>query len=200
MKEFENTGVVILAAGASERLGRAKQLIEFQGKPLLEYVIDQFEEIAISTRILVLGAFADVIQKSVNTGSFKIVINENWQEGMASSIREGLQSALNKEDKTERLLFVLSDQPYVTKTLFEKLLQMHTGGNKAITACGYQNAIGAPAVFSKSMFSELLSLQGAQGAGRLIKKYPDKVNVLPFEKGAIDIDTPEDLNTLNGPK
>ena len=197
MIQFENTGVVILAAGASVRLGQAKQLIEFQGRPLLEYVIDQFEEIAITTRILVLGAFADLIQESVITGKFDMVINENWQEGMASTIRKGLESALSKDDKLEHILFVLSDQPFVTKALFEKLLQMHTGGNKAITACKYQNVMGAPAVFSKSLFPELLSLQGTLGAGSLIKRYPDQVAVFPFEQGAIDIDTPEDLDTLN---
>ncbi|NBC03273.1 MAG: NTP transferase domain-containing protein, partial [Bacteroidetes bacterium] len=144
-----NIGVVILAAGSSSRLGRPKQLVEFQNKSLLQHVIDIIDPFQFHPSILVLGANADLIRESINSKNVKVFNNEIWSEGIASSIQLGVSESMKLNESLESILFLLSDQPFVNKELIEKLIETHLNGNQPITACTYKGNVGVPAIFDK---------------------------------------------------
>lgn len=198
MKTKGKTGAAILAAGASTRLGAPKQLLDFRGRPLLQHILDEAQSLPLAVSVLVLGAHAAEIRAAVSPGSFRVVVNEQWQGGIAGSIRVAVTEALAACPDLENLLFLLSDQPFVTTPLLSELLDLQTQTGLPIAACRYGDTLGVPAVFSNKMFPELLLLQGDNGAGRLIRQHAGEVAVLPFESGAVDVDTEEDYRRLTG--
>lgn len=196
MSVSNNTGVVILAAGSSSRLGEPKQLVRFQDKPLLQNMIDQSVSLGFGSKIIILGANSETIKKALNPGTFTFVMNENWTEGIASSIRKGVEYSLGLNPGTEHLLFLLSDQPFVSTELLERLLETHRTEKSEITASFYNNDTGVPAVFSKPIFPLLMELGGDHGAKKIMRRFPDKVTPVHFEMGHFDIDTPRDYVKL----
>jgi molybdenum cofactor cytidylyltransferase len=194
--EANNIGVVVLAAGSSSRLGQAKQLLQFQNKSLLQSVLDKLTAINFSAKVLVLGANASSILENIEPGKFVISRNHDWSEGIATSIRTGVEKALELYPQLEHVLFLLSDQPFVSVDLLKQLLVSHKEEKKEITACKYKDNIGVPAVFSKSFFAELTALNGDQGAKKIMKQHPNKVAAVEFGLGYFDVDTPEDYEKL----
>ena len=192
----DNVGVVVLAAGSSSRLGQPKQLIKYKGKPLLQNILDHSQVLSFTSKVLILGAHAEEIKKNINTGEFRVIINEQWEEGIASSILKGVRSSLEINPNLENILFLLSDQPFVTSALIKELLDTHKKEGKTITGCRYDKTVGVPVIFNKNMFRELCHLNGDRGAKVLIRKYPDKVAAVSFDLGSVDIDEPEDYRKL----
>ena len=192
----DNVGVVVLAAGSSSRLGQPKQLIKYKGKPLLQNILDHSQVLSFASKVLILGAHAEEIKKKINTGEFKVFINEQWEEGIASSIRKGVRSSMEINPDLENILFLLSDQPFVTSALMQELLDTHKKEGKTITGCRYEKTMGVPAIFNRQMFQELCHLNGDRGAKVLIKKYPGKVATVSFDLGSVDVDEPDDYTKL----
>jgi molybdenum cofactor cytidylyltransferase len=196
-KDIKKIGVVILAAGGSSRLGQPKQLLLFKDKPLLQNTIEQSQEaFTFTSNVLVLGAYGPAIQESIDPGNFQVVMNEDWVVGMAGSIRKGLECSLEIDPELDHILVLLSDQPFVTSQLIRELIETHMKKGKEITACRYEDTVGAPAIFSRRLFKELSLLEGDHGARVLIRKYPEKLTVVPFELGSVDVDKPEDYSKL----
>ncbi len=191
-----NIGVVILAAGSSSRLGHPKQLVEFQNKTLLQHVIDAAVPFKFMPSVLVLGAHADEIRKSTDLNNFTVLHNDNWSEGIASSIRLGVSESITLNNSLNGILFLLSDQPFVTTELVERLIQNHTEGNQPITACVYKENTGVPAIFGRNFFSQLTDLKGDVGAKKIIAQNSDRINPIVFEDGSFDVDTAEDHKRL----
>lgn len=196
MSNPANIGAVILAAGSSSRLGRPKQLVEYRGKTLLQHTIDCVSELNFDPKLLIFGAHADAIRGKTDTHSARVVDNDYWSEGIASSIRLGLSESLKMKTSLDHILFLLSDQPYVHTELVEKLIKKHSAGVQPITACVYKDNIGVPAIFSKSFFPQLMNLKGDIGAKKIIVQNIDKVATVRFKKGFFDVDTEEDVNQL----
>ena len=191
-----NVGVVILAAGSSSRLGQPKQLIKFKNKSILQNIIDHSQVFSFNDKVLILGAYAEDINKNINTGEFNVFINDEWEEGIASSIRSGVRCSLELDPDLEHILFLLSDQPFVTSELIQELLDTHIKQGKRITACKYNDEVGVPAIFRKPVFDELSMLRGDRGAKVLVKKNYDNVAFVPFDLGSVDVDHPEDYTKL----
>ncbi len=189
-------GVIILAAGASSRLGHPKQLVEFKGKTLLQHIIDVVESLDFDSRILVLGAKADDIKKRINSRNFRVVYNENWEEGMGTSISKGISEPLKLQDDLDHMLILLSDQPFVDKEKIKKLIKVHLESDKPATFSEYAGEVGVPAIFSKELFSELQNLKKDQGAKKLILNDKIKFQTVKFEAGNFDVDTAEDVELL----
>lgn len=189
-------GAVILAAGSSSRLGRPKQLLTFQSKPMLQYVIDMVVPFQFIPTVLVLGAHSEEILKDTDPKKSVIVINQNWNEGIGSSIRLGVSEAIKMNDSLENILFLLADQPYVTTALIKQLADQHSDKKECITACRYNDSIGVPAIFSSDYFESLQSLRGDSGAKKIISQNIDKVKTILFRRGDVDIDTDEDYENL----
>ncbi len=186
---------MILAAGSSSRLGRPKQLVEHEGKRLLQHAIDCCEKLSFGAKHIILGANSEKILPLTNLKGFTSYLNESWQNGLSGSIQLAIQKA-SSNPKIQHLLFLLSDQPFITSTLIEELMEVH----EEITACEYKWQLGVPAIFSKKYFDELATLTGDKGAKPVLMRHKEVVKKIVFEKGSIDIDTEEDIEQLNALK
>jgi molybdenum cofactor cytidylyltransferase len=187
------TGIILLAAGSSSRLGRAKQLIEFQGKTLIQKAIDEANMSQADCLVVVLGANADLIQTGFDISSTPFIVNPDWQQGMSSSMQAGLRFLMEKEE-IDQVLLMLCDQPFVDASLLDQLITARETSGKGIVVSAYSNTLGVPALFDRRYFEELLQLTGSEGAKKVIFKHQAEVHALDFPLGAVDLDTKEDVN------
>lgn len=196
MKLNIKIGIIILAAGSSNRLGYPKQLVEFNGDPLLQHIIDVAESLEFDTNILVLGAKAEEIENKIDRKNFEVVFNENWEEGMGTSIRKGINEALKPGNELEYIVILLADQPFVTKEKIQELTRVQMDTNKQATFSEYAGDVGVPAIFSREIFSDLKFLKGDQGAKKLISNKSFHYGTVKFEDGNFDVDTIADVELL----
>ena len=196
MIQHAKIGVVILAAGSSNRLGYAKQLVEFKGKSLLQHAIDVSGSLEFDTKVLVLGARKDEIEGEIILNGFEVVMNESWEEGMSSSIRKGILRSQELENNLDQIVILLSDQPFVSKERIKELIEVQLSKNCQATFSEYAGDIGVPAIFSAEVFYDLKELKGDQGAKKLIHDLKLDYEIVKFEKGNFDVDTVEDVELL----
>ena len=190
-----HTGIIILAAGNSSRLGRPKQLLVFKGKTLIEWTIEAALATNFKPVVVVLGAFADQVKEKIPL-TVAHIINDNWSDGMASSIAAGLAEILKHSPDLENLIITVSDQAYINATILSALQQKHINTKKGIIASSYAKTTGTPALFNKRYFSQLLSLTGNNGAKSMLKLHDNDVETVAFAQGNIDIDTETDYHNL----
>lgn len=190
-----HTDIIILAAGASTRLGRPKQLLPWQGVTLLQHAVQT--ALTVTTQpVVVTGANGEHLAAALDPGQVKMVFNPNWQQGIASSIRCGLQALLNRTPEPDQVIFMVCDQPFVTPGLLLDLINEQQKSRKPIVACAYADTLGIPALFDKSFFPQLLDLQGDTGARKVIQGNSGDVASVVFEQGGYDIDTMVDYEDL----
>lgn len=192
---------VVLAAGASTRLGQAKQLVEVDGESLLRRTARLALEAGCDPVFVVLGYEADRIRTELTGLAVETVANPEWQEGMGSSVRCGVAALGSRLAHTtgpglENLLLLVCDQPRLTAEHLQALLARHATGSAAITASQYAGKTGVPAVFAAELVPELLQCSGDRGARDLIRRNPARVQGVPWPEGAVDLDRPEDLESL----
>jgi molybdenum cofactor cytidylyltransferase len=190
------TGIIILAAGSSSRMGKPKQQLVYKEQTLLQRAIQVAAGITEHKTIVVLGAGNETILPDVDSKIVDIVINPDWEQGMASSITSGLTALQTLYPQIQSALLMLCDQPFVTTELLQQLIETGGGDERSIVASAYNDTIGVPVYFGKAWFNELLTLQGQEGAKTLLIKHKDKVVTVPFQLGHIDIDTQEDYQRL----
>lgn len=195
MSSEENIAVVVLAAGGSSRLGRPKQLVEFKGKTLLELTMEKADMLGFQTKILVLGAKHQEIQEQTDTDGFTVVVNPDWEQGLASSIKLGLKTALTVKE-LEHALFLVSDQPFLEHINLTKLVHTQLTQHPKGTYSQYGENIGVPAIFNKEAFPLLMELEGDEGAKKLIYAKEFDYGTETFNKGGFDVDTEEDVRQL----
>lgn len=191
-----NIGIVILAAGSSSRLGEPKQLLQYDEKSLLQHTIDVAESSDVNSVVIVLGANAELISTEINTIDAHIIENKEWEEGMASSVRTGLDTLLKISPTTDGVIFMVCDQPHVSTIIIDGLIKVQRSSGKPIVTSHYGETIGPPALFHKTLFNELMQLKGDAGARKIIQQHSDEVATLLFTEGKIDIDTEEDYKKL----
>lgn len=195
--KFQNkTAIIILAAGNSSRLGRPKQLLKFKESNLLRNTISEALITTNSFVLVVTGADNLNIEKELNSSQVLLCFNEDWETGMASSIVKGLNELLKLNPDCEKCIFAVCDQPFVTSSIFENLINEYHKTKKGIIASAYSETLGTPVLFHKKYFNDLLELSGQDGAKKIIKKYLKDTVSVPFVKGDIDIDTEDDYNKL----
>ena len=196
-KDQKNSiATIILAAGASRRMGQPKQLLLYKEQTLLGYVTQCAISSECNPVIVILGANAEKIEPKIAQLPIKIVQNNNWNEGIASSIRCGISYIQNQYLNLDGVVFLTCDQPFISTELIEQLIDAHYSTNKPIIASQYGEILGIPALFSRSFFSALMQLQGDRGAKKIINQYPDLVYVINFPQGQIDLDTLENYQQL----
>jgi len=186
----EGLHAIVLAAGASTRFGSPKQLVRVAGRPLLHSALARAADVAGSAVSVVLGAHAAELTPLLTHSQALIVINRDWREGIASSIRTGV---LRLPPSCNAVLLMLADQAAVTVEDLKRLVSAWRRQPDYIVAARYGMTTGVPAVFPRSVFSDLAALRGDTGARALLQRNPDRVVRVPMASAAIDIDTPEDL-------
>jgi molybdenum cofactor cytidylyltransferase len=161
--------VIILAGGASTRLGQPKQLVKLGGRPALHIVISNAVAVAGSDVTVVLGAHA-----------------REWEEGMASSIRAGLAAL---PPACEAVMIILGDQVGITADDLKRLIDAWNGNEGVIAAAVYDQHVGVPAIFPAFCFTELAQLRGDRGARVVLERNRDRVVHVQMPRAAIDLDT-----------
>ena len=186
--------LLLLAAGASTRMGRPKQLLPYHGRTLLRHAAETAMASGCAPLVLVTGALHEELLAEIAGLPIQVIHNADWATGMASSIRAGL--AALTDARPAAVLIMLTDQPLVTPKLLRELMARQQQTQAPIVAAAYGDTLGVPAVFDHVLLPKLLQLQGQQGAGRLIASLGAAVGRVPFPAGLLDVDTPVDYARL----
>ncbi|MHB1021838.1 MAG: nucleotidyltransferase family protein [Acidobacteriaceae bacterium] len=189
---------VVLAAGASTRLGQPKQLVTIEEETLVDRAVRLAVAAGASPVFVVLGANADAIRSKAKLAGAVVVENAAWAEGMASSIRCGVDAVHTSVPQASGVLLMACDQPAVTAEHLQGLIAASIR-DKKIAASQYGGRLGIPAAFPASEFVNLLQLTGESGARDVLRKNPASITALAFAAGELDVDTPEDLMMLRKP-
>jgi CTP:molybdopterin cytidylyltransferase MocA len=187
--------LVILAAGASSRMGRPKPLLPYSGTTMIGHVASVCSQSNVGNVYVVVGAESDEVEKALSMSGTKIVQNAHWRTGLASSIHAGLRATMAEDPELDAVLICLGDQPGVRGADLVSIASALSDGF-ALAASQYDDSVGVPALIGRAYFDELLALSGDRGAKALLMKHRDKVRAFPMDHAARDIDTPEDYAAL----
>ena len=184
-------------------MGRPKQLLPFKGETLLSRAARVALETQCRPVIVVLGSHAEALQEELAATEGRIIVNREWAEGMSSSIRCGLRALeTGATQATEAAILMLCDQPFVTSDIIRRLADEYIAHRPLLVASGYEakgvKTTGVPALFSCSLFAELMELRGTAGAKRIIERHEKAGSVIAVPEAGFDIDTPDDYRALRG--
>jgi len=179
-------------------MGHAKQLILHAGEPLVLRVARSAMAAGADPVIVVVGAHAAEVGAAVSSlAGVRVVRNSGWESGLASSLASGLGAAV-EDEACDGILVMLADQPLVDAGVLGPLIAAFRAGAR-IVASGYDGVPGVPAVFGREHAPALTGLTGDAGAGRWLRARLPEVTIVPLERAALDLDTPEDLARLADP-
>jgi len=186
---------VVLAAGASTRFGRSKQLLDWHGKPLVAHVADVALEAGLDPVIVVLGCDAEQVYPVLEDRPVEKLINWRWEEGMSTSVQTGLSAV---PPHIEGALFLQCDQPLIRPDLLRRLVTRFRETRSAIVHPAHGDQRGTPVLFPRRFFAELARVGGDQGGRVLIKRHPGEAITVPVDDPDvfIDVDTPTDYVEL----
>lgn len=182
-----SVGIAILAAGASTRMGRPKQLLCVEGETLIRRAV----RTALATGypvMVIIGSGADAMKRELSGMPVSILENTEWREGIASSLRCAVR---HLPEGVGAILVMTIDQPLVTVDLLTSIMEEYAATSAPLVACRYAGTLGIPALYSRALFPDLLALSGDAGAKRIIEKRHREAHLIDFPGGAVDIDTPE---------
>jgi molybdenum cofactor cytidylyltransferase len=185
-------GAVILAAGASSRMGASKQLLPLDGRPLLVRAVEAALSSPAWPVVIVLGANAETIRPILARLPVLIVENPAWAEGMASSLRAGITTLRQFSRMLDAALIALCDQPAFSADVIAQLVAAQQASGRSIVAARYSGRNGAPALFLREHFPTLAALTGEEGARTLLNGDPARVAAIDLPALALDLDTPAD--------
>jgi len=197
-----DVAALILAAGASTRMGSPKALLPWGERSLLRHVAEVALASPCRETFVVLGAEREQLARELQGLALQQVENEAWERGMGSSLATGIRAVEAREDPHHpwrAVLILLCDQPAVTPELLARLVALADGdpqpaAPRRMVACRYAGSLGPPALFERSLFGELGALSGDRGAKALLLRDPASVASVEFAAGALDLDTPEDYD------
>jgi len=192
-----NCASILLAAGASTRLGKPKQLLKLDGESLLRRTARMAVEAGCGPNLVVLGAAAEEMGRQLEGLDVETVVNEGWREGMGSSLRCAMASLLAEGSRPDAVLLLVCDQPHVTVGLLRALMAEQGGKVGSIAASRYEGVFGVPAVFGAEYFAELAELSGDRGARGVVMQHAAQVRCVDFPGGEFDVDTLTDAELLS---
>ncbi len=180
---------IVLAAGASWRMGQPKQLLPLGEGTMLQRVIDTVLASPADAVIVVLGHRAAEVAATIDDWPVQIIVNEAWEKGLSSSVKAGLRAA---GTDINAALFVLADQPAVSAEVMAQLVERYRQTRAPIVVPVYQSQRGNPVLFDRSLFAELMEVEGDQGGRDLINRYRDQVEEVEVASEGVLLD----INTL----
>lgn len=193
------SGLMILAAGSSSRLGQPKQLLPFRGRSLLRHAAETALASVCRPVVVVLGAFAERLTGELSGLPVTVAVNRQWTEGMSSSIRAGLKALGVESAGPNAVIIMLCDQPLVSARFLDRLVAVHQASGRGIVAAEYAGEGGVPALFSRAYYGELAALRGSRGAQALIVRYAKEGARIALPEAARDVDRLEDMLLLGRP-
>ena len=189
--------LILLAAGASSRLGRPKQLLVFRGRSLLRHAAETALASVCRPVVVVLGASADRLQTELTALPVTVALNPASAEGMGKSIRAGLREVLSDTAGPDAVVIMLCDQPLITTAMLDRLVSVHRSTGRGIAASEYEGALGAPALFARRYYPESWARwKGDQGARRIFVKHAEVLARISLPKAAFDVDRVEEAARL----
>jgi molybdenum cofactor cytidylyltransferase len=188
-------GLLLLAAGASSRLGAPKQLLNYEGQSLLRRAANAALASVCRPVVVVLGAHRKRVECEITDLPLDIVINEQWASGMAASIRAGLEH-LTANATTRAVVVTLCDQPRVDSKTINALVATYRMTRAPLVAAKYNGTHGVPALFDQQLYPGLRALTGSQGAKSIILANSAYLAEVPAPEAAFDVDTPADYEQL----
>jgi molybdenum cofactor cytidylyltransferase len=190
-----STAGIILAAGSSSRLGTPKQLLLWQGQPLVKIVSQKLLATGIQPIIVVVGAESNAVKKALEDLDITTVENLYWKEGISTSIRAGIAAL---PDNIQAAIFATSDQPFVPESLIRKLIDEYRQTGAEIICPECKGELRNPVLFDKSLFAELTQLEGDTGGKALFDHHRITRVEWQNEEDFRDIDTQEEMQEMYG--
>lgn len=187
-------GLMLLAAGNSSRMGCPKLLLRYGDCSLICRSLQAAIESFCQPVTVVLGAYDEAIELEIDSLPVWTLYNPGWQEGIASSIRVGIQ--FFSTSSVDAVIIMLCDQPYVSTCLINQLIKTYCSSEAFIVASGYEDTFGVPALFDRRYFSKLMDLKSNAGAKQLMHRYSTDLEVVNFPEGKIDLDTPSTISSF----
>ena len=192
-----NIGIIVLAGGASRKLGTPKQLVEFRGRTLLRNATEVALRCDCKHVVVVLGSRADEIRHEIQDLPITSVVNDRWTKGISTSLKTGLTKLIELDPAVSAAVIMLSDQPFVSEGTVRSLINTYSSSGKPIVASGYDDVLGVPALFDRELFDELLALEGDAGARVVIRKSEgSRIAIVEAPEAAFDVDIPADHQRL----
>lgn len=188
-------GAIILAAGLSKRMGQPKLLLPLKGKPLFRYPLEQAIRNQLQPICLIAGQHMREFQtESLDLLNVEYIYNTNYEKGMSSSLKIGIE---NIKYRTDATFIFLADQPFVPDLVIRSMIEQY-GKDTRIVRPQYQGNFGHPILIDNTLYDEFLNLEGDQGGKKIINKYKEETKILSFNHTfwGMDIDTPEDYQKL----
>jgi molybdenum cofactor cytidylyltransferase len=172
-------------------MGKPKMLLPYGNQSIIETVIQQSKASGVSKTFVVLGAGNEAIGKKIKGLHVEILMNHRYQEGMLSSVQEGIKSL---PENTEAVMVLLGDQPMITSGLMDRMIARYKQSEKEIIIASYQGKRGHPILIGSKHFKEVLGFTSDQSLRDLLTRHPDDMEELETENPEIlrDIDTEQD--------
>ena len=182
---------IVLAAGASSRMGRAKQLLPFGSSTVLGCVLQAAAASGLGEVVVVLGENASEIRRRADLRGVSVLTNPQPRAGLSSSIRTGLHGI---SGDAQGAVFLLGDQPLVDASVVNALLDAFRGSGAPLVVPEYAGHRGNPVLVGRCLFPQLAAVRGDRGARGLIRDFPHLVRRVPVDTEAVlvDIDTQRD--------
>ena len=187
---------LILAAGESRRMGRDKALLTYHGRSFLETIISNLGAAGIEKVTVVLGHHAEAIQRAVDLGSVRVVINREYLRGQTSSLQLGLAAAAT--DSPEAVIMCLVDHPAISPGVIAELRKRFESTRPPVLIPTYKGERGHPVVISQRLFPELLALLPVDPTNTVIRKYRNETQFVEVaDRGILlDVDDPATYERL----
>ena len=189
----QSLGVVLLAAGSSSRLGRPKQLVSINGQSLVRRQTQLLEHLRAASTIVVTGAVESEIHQALDGIPVQFVHNPNWEKGMGSSLACAIKQL---PERVRGVLVLLCDQWQIDSHDLKRLIDAWSGNPMCAVAAEWNNIIGPPVIFPRSVFDRLSRLKGEQGARQVLRRGKTEVIRIKMEHASQDLDVPADLAQL----
>ncbi len=186
-----NVPIILLSAGESSRMGSPKPLLFWKGKTLIEFqlrnLLDTHQQV-----FVVLGANADQIIPFIKSIEVNIIINQDWEEGMSTSIAFAVKKVMDTIKNIDGVIITTIDQPLVDTEHLNTIVKSFKANEKQLIVSESDNGWrGVPALFDKCYLQELAKLKGDSGAKSVVHNHSENVQIVYAGNKLVDMDTPE---------